>query len=96
MPQLQVSLSAESVEKISWPRLSQLQGWGSLTVSLTGKFVYMTHHLILLRLNPFDLSLRLIGRDGGSSTLCLVAGFVVSRRCWKRFLALAILFPRMG
>ena len=38
-------------------------------MSLTGKFVYMAHHSILVRLNPFDLSLELIGRDGGLRTL---------------------------
>ena len=29
---------------------------GSLTMAFTGKFEYTTHHFILLRLNPFDLS----------------------------------------
>ena len=28
---------------------------GSLTMAFTGKFVYMAHHFISLRLNPFDL-----------------------------------------
>ena len=32
-----------------------LRGWGSLTMACTGKFVYMVHHLILLRLNPIGL-----------------------------------------
>ena len=36
-------------------------GWGSLTMAFRGKFVYMTHHLILLRLNPFDLR---VDREG--------------------------------
>ena len=38
-------------------------------MSLTGKFKYMAHHSILLRLNDLDLSLGLIRRDGGLSTL---------------------------
>ena len=52
---MRVCLSAEGAKDVSWPWLSPLRGWGSLTVSLTGKFVYMAHHFILLRLNPFDL-----------------------------------------
>ena len=28
-------------KNISWPWLFSLQGWGSLTMALTGKFVYM-------------------------------------------------------
>ena len=54
-----------------------IRGWGGLTMAFTGKFVYMAHHFILLRLNPFDLRFDregwwfegLIGRDGGLSTL---------------------------
>ena len=34
-------LSAEGVKNVSWPWLSPLRGWGSLTMSLTGKFVYV-------------------------------------------------------
>ena len=64
-------------------------------MSITGKFVYMAHHLILLRLNLFKLRLALIGRDSGLRTLCLFAGFLVRRRCWKRFLALAISIPKI-
>ena len=41
-----------------------------MTISFTGKFVYMGHHFILVQLNPLDLSLGLITRDGGLSTLC--------------------------
>ena len=33
-----------------------IQGWGSLTMVFTGKFVYIAHHFILLSLNPFNLS----------------------------------------
>ena len=39
-------------------------------MSLTGEFVYMGHHFILVRLNPFDLSLGLIGRHDCLSTVC--------------------------
>ena len=52
--------------KVVWPsryekRLSSyvyipLQGWDSMTMAFTGKFVYMAHYFILLRLNPFGLS----------------------------------------
>ena len=54
-------MSAEGAKNVSWPWLSPLQGWGSLTMSLTGKFVYMAHHFILLQLNPFDLR---VDREG--------------------------------
>ena len=52
---MRVCLSAESAKNVSWPWLSPLQRWGSLTMAFTGKFVYTAHHSILLRLNPFDL-----------------------------------------
>ena len=45
----------------------------------------MAHHFILLRLNPFDLSLGLIGRDGGLSTLCHSCGFTCQQRVLKTF-----------
>ena len=45
----------------------------------------MAHHFILLRLNPFDLSLGLIGRDGGLSTLCHNSGFACQQRVPKTF-----------
>ena len=62
-------LSANGAKNVSWLWITPLQGWGSPTMSLTGLFVYMAHHFILLQLNPFDLSLGLIGRDGVLSTL---------------------------
>ena len=46
----------------------------------------MAHHFILLRLNPFDLSLALIGRDGGLSTLCHSCGFTCQQRVLKTFI----------
>ena len=45
----------KGAKNVSCPWLSPLRGWGSLTMSLTGKFEYMAHHFILRRLNPFDL-----------------------------------------
>ena len=32
---------AEGAENVSWPWLSPLRGWGSLTMTSTGKFVYI-------------------------------------------------------
>ena len=52
---LRVCLSADAAKNISWPWLSPLRGWGSLTMAFTVKFVYMDHHVILLRLNLCDL-----------------------------------------
>ena len=35
--------------------------WGSLAIPFTGKLVYMAHHLLLLRLNPFRLRVDMEG-----------------------------------
>ena len=48
-------LSAEGAKNVSWPWLFPLRGWGSQTMTSTGKFVQRAHHFILLRLNPFGL-----------------------------------------
>ena len=40
-PFVQVCLSAEGAKNVSWPWLSPLQGWGSLTMTSTGKLVYI-------------------------------------------------------
>ena len=55
MSKLRVSSSAEAAKNVSWPWLSLHRGLGSLTMTSTVKFVYMAHHFILLRLNPFSL-----------------------------------------
>ena len=49
------------IYNVSWPWLSPLRGWGSLTMAFTGKFVYMAHQFIMLRLNPFGLR---VDREG--------------------------------
>ena len=54
-------MSVEGAKSVSWPWLSPLRGWGSVTMAFTGKFVYMAHHFILVRLNPFDLR---VDREG--------------------------------
>ena len=61
LSQLPVSLSAEGAKNVSWSWLSPLRGWGSLTMLLTGKVVYMAHHFILLSLNLFELG---VDREG--------------------------------
>ena len=48
-------MSAEDVKNICWPWLSPLRRWGILTMKSTVKFICMTHHFTLLRLNPFEL-----------------------------------------
>ena len=57
----EVCLSPEDAKSVSWPWLSPLRGWGSLTMASTGKFVYMAHHFTMLRLNPFGLR---VDREG--------------------------------
>ena len=54
-------------------------------MSLTGKFVYMAHNFIFVRLNHFDLSLGLIERDGGLSTLCQSCEFPCQQWVLKTF-----------
>ena len=39
--QLRISLSAFGAKKVSWPWLSLLQRWGSLTMEFVGKFSYI-------------------------------------------------------
>ena len=65
---LRVSLSTEGAKNVSLPRLSLLQGWGSVTMTSTGKFVYMAHHFILLRLHVFGLG---VDRKGGLFEHCV-------------------------
>ena len=55
MSQLPVCLSAEGSKEVSWFWLCPLRGWGSLTMTSSGKFVCMAHHFILLWFNPFGL-----------------------------------------
>ena len=38
---MRVCLSAEDAKNVSWPWLSPLRGRGSLTMTSTGKFVYI-------------------------------------------------------
>ena len=47
MSWLRVCLSAESAKNVSWPWLSPLRGWGSLTMTSTGKFVYIYNFLYI-------------------------------------------------
>ena len=54
MSWLQVCLSAEGAKNVSWPWLSLLRGWGSLTMTSTGKFVYIH---INLNLPPTQINL---------------------------------------
>ena len=73
-------MSTEGAKNVSWPRLSPLQGWCSLTMAFTGKFVYMVHYLILLWFNLFDLS---VEREGWwfEHFCVIVANLLVSRGC---------------
>ena len=57
-------------------------------MSVTDKSVYMAHHFILLQLNPFHLSLRLMRRDGGLSTLCQSCEVPCRQRLLKTYAGL--------
>ena len=95
MSYLQVCLSAEGAKNVSWPWLSLLRGCGSRTLAFTGKFVYIAHLFILLRLNPFDLS---VDREPWWFELfcVIVASFLISRGCQKPLLAMAIFASGMS
>ena len=56
-----VNLLAEGFENVSWPWLSALRGWGSLTKTSIGKFVYIANHFIFVRLNPFKFRVDIEG-----------------------------------
>ena len=56
----------------------------------------LAHHFILLRLNPFDLSLELTKRDGGLSTLCQSCGFACEQSELKIFPGPGYLFSKKG
>ena len=58
---LQISLSLDDAKNVSRSCVSQLQGWSSLIMTFTFKFVHMAYHFILLRLNPFGLR---VDREG--------------------------------
>ena len=49
MSQLRVCLSAEGAKNVSWPWLSPLRGWGSLTMTSTCKFVCIAYNNISLQ-----------------------------------------------
>ena len=46
---LWVCMAAEGAKNFSWPWLSLLRGWGSLTMSLTDKFVYVYMYVCMVR-----------------------------------------------
>ena len=93
--ELRVCLSTEGAKNVSWSWLSLLRGWCSLTMEFTGRFVYIKL-TISSCYDSVSLTLVLIERYDGLSTLCHSCGLVVSKGCLKSFLALAISAPWMG
>ena len=93
--QMRVALSAKGAKNVSWPWLSPLQGWGSLTRSFLGKF-RSTYS------SPFHLAtiqsqcLMMIAGGGGLSTLYHSCRLACQQGVLKYFLALAISAPMMG
>ena len=83
LSQLRVSLSAEGAINVSWFWPSCLQGWGSLNMASTCKFVYMADHFILLQLNPFGHK---VDREGWWFEHSLyICGFACQQRVLKKF-----------
>ena len=56
-----VCLSAEGAENVLQRWLFPIRGWGSLNMTSIGKFVYMAHQFILLRVKPFGLRFDTVG-----------------------------------
>ena len=63
---MRVCLSAEGTKNVSWPWLSPLRGWGSLWHLLVNLYMWRT---VSSCYSSIPLTLRLIGRDGGLSTV---------------------------
>ena len=47
---MRVCLSPEGAKNVSWPWLSLLRGWGSLTMTSTGKFVYIYIYMYIYKM----------------------------------------------
>ena len=58
------------------------------------KFVYMAHHFILVRFSRFDISLVLIGKDGGLSTLSHSVRFPCHKKVLKTFSGSGYLYSK--
>ena len=74
-----ICLSAERAKNVSWPSLSALWRWGSLTMAFTGKLVYMWL-TISSCYGSITLPLGLMGRDTGLSTLCHSCRFACQQK----------------
>ena len=86
-----VCLSAEGAKTVSWPWISPLREWGSLTMVSTGNLsIWLT---ISYCYGSIPLALALIGRDGGLSTLCHSCWFACQQRVLKTFPSLLWLSP---
>ena len=81
---LWVCLSAEGAENVSWPWISPLRGWGSLTMTFTGIFVYIWL-TISTCYGSIPLTLGLIGRNGVLSTLVSQLQVCLSAEDGKNF-----------
>ena len=72
--QLRVCSSAEGGNNVSWPWLSPLRGWGSLTMVFTGKVGYIYHELSNdLRLRMKLGNIEKISDLGGDIAQCPVS-----------------------
>ena len=78
-------MSAEGAKYVSWPRLSPLRGWGSLTMAFTGKFVYISLTISSCYYGSIPLTVGLIGRNGGLTTLCHSYRFACQQSVLKTF-----------
>ena len=79
-----VCLSVGVAKNVSWLWLSPLRGWGSLTIIFPGKFMFIWL-TISSNYGSILLTLVVIRRDGGFSTLCHSCGFACQERVLKTF-----------
>ena len=61
MSQFRVDLLGEGAKNVSLSWLSPLRGWGSLTMTSIGKFVYMANHFIFQRFITFGVMVETLG-----------------------------------
>ena len=83
LSQLRVCLSGEGAKNVSWPWLSPLCGWGSLTLAFLRKFAYIW--LKILSCYGSITVPQQIGRDDSLNTLCFSCSFAYQQMVLKTF-----------
>ena len=88
--QLRVYFSAVGAKCVSWPWLSLLRGWASMTMAFAGKYVYI-YLTISSCYRSVPLTLVFVGWDVGLSSLCHSCVFACQDMVLKTSLGLGYL-----